>query len=223
VFALAAPFLRRHDALVAVAVAYGGVLYVVNLLAFGQEAYPLFGEANPAFDLTAHLLFGALLGASFAGIRLPGELRRDFLGQRAARIVGALSAAVVAFLSLSLADSYLGDDRYMGAAVVAAAIAMAYVAIQLARRADLAAWIVGVLVSIGMITAYVLARMTGTLSASDTGGLPGLVAVVAEGVFLVAFVGALVGRRRHRTRVRKVPPRRPTRADTSAEEATTKR
>lgn len=220
-FALAAPFLRRHGALVGAGVAYGGALYVVNLLAFGQEAYPLFQEANPAFDLTAFLLFGALLGASFAGIRLPGELHRNIVGQRAPRAVGSLAAAAVAFLHLAVADQYVGDDRYVGAVVVATAIAMAYVAIQLARRADLTAWIVGGLVSAGLITAYVLARTTGVPSISDTGGgLPGLVAVVAEGVFLLAFVAALVGRRRNRTRIRKVP-RRPTRADMSAKEATT--
>lgn len=219
-FALAAPFLRRHGALVGVGVAYGGALYLVNLLVFGQEAYPLFQEANPAFDLTAYLLFGALLGASFAGIRLPGELHRDIVGQRAARAVGSLAAAVVAFLHLALADQYVADDRYVGAVVVAAAIAMAYVAIQLARRADLTAWIVGALVSIGLITAYVLATTTSLPVVDDTGGLVGIVAVAAEGVFLVAFVGALVGRRRNRTRIRKVPRRRPTRADMSAKEAT---
>lgn len=223
-FALAAPFLRRHGALVGAGVAYGGALYLIDLLAFGQEAYPLFQEASPAFDLTAFLLFGALLGASFAGIRLPGELHRNIVGQRAARAVGSLSAAAVVFLHLALADQYVADDRYVGAVVVAAAIAMAYVAIQLARRADLTAWIIGVLVSAGLITAYVLARTTGVPSVSDTGGgLPGLVAVVAEGVFLVAFVAALVGRRRNRTRIRTVPRRRPTRADMSAKEATTER
>lgn len=223
VFAFAAPLLRRHDALVSVAVAYGGLLYVVNLLVFGQEAYPLFEDGNPALDLGAHLLFGALLGATFAGIRLPGEAARDILGQRVARAVGALSAAVVAFLHLALADQFLGDDRYVGAVVVAVAVAMACVAVQLARRADLVAWVVGVLASVGVITVYVLARTTGLPTLDDTGGAPGLAAVVAAGVFLLAFVGAMVGRRRRRTEVRRVPRTRPTRADMSAKDATVKR
>lgn len=221
VFALAAPFLRRHDSLASIGIAYGGALYVVNFLVFGQEFYPQFQDANQAFELTAHLLFGALLGATFASMRLPGELRRNIVGQRAARIVGALSAAVAAFVHLALADQYLGDELYVGAVVVAAAIALIYAAVQLARRADLAAWIVGVLVSAGMITAYALARTTGLPSVDGAGGALGIAAVVAEGVFLVAFVGALVGRRRHRTRIRKVPRRRPTRADMSAKDATT--
>lgn len=220
VFALAAQFLRRRDALVSAGVAYGGTLYLVNLLAFGQASYPLFEVSNPAFDLAMHLLFGALLGASFAGIRLPGELKRDFLGQRAARVVGALSAATVAFVHLALANQYLDSHVYVGVVVVAAAIAMAYVAIRLARRADLVAWILGAVVSAGMITLYVLSRTTDLLVVTDTGGLPGVVAVVAEGVFLVAFVAALVGRRRSRTRVRRVPRRRPTSAVMSAKEAT---
>lgn len=220
-FALMAPLLRRHDALVGAGIAYGGVLHLVNLLAFGQATYPEFRQADAVLGLTASLLFGALLGASFARIRLPGERKRDVVGQWAARAVGALAAAVTLFLYLALAPQYLEDELYVGVLVLTAAVAMTYVAIQLARRADLAAWVVGVLVSIGMVTAYVLERTSGLPEVGGTGGALGLAAAVAEGVFLVAFVAALIGRRRRRTRLRKVSTRRSTGADMAAKQATT--
>jgi hypothetical protein len=43
--------------------AYGAVLYLVNFHVFAATVFTTFQAANKPFELTVHLLFGAMLAA----------------------------------------------------------------------------------------------------------------------------------------------------------------
>lgn len=196
VFALFARLLRDRDALVSAGVAYGGLVYVLDFLILGHTVVPQFQMPNQPFELTVHLLFGALLAGTLGTRGSVGELVTEPARRRAARGVGALSAAGVALIHFALAGEHLQKEFYVGVLFVIGAIVLTYAAVQLARRPDTAAWVLGGLVMAGMFAGFLLARTTGLPSNYLEKLYPstGIASLVMEAVFLAALVVALGGR-----------------------------
>lgn len=134
--------------------------------------------------------------------RDPGEVApRSRTVEVVTRVVGALAAAVVAYIHFTLAGEYLQRETYVGVGFIVGALALTYTAVQLARRFDLVAWGVGALTAAGMMAAYVLARTTGLPSnfSEVLVGTDGIVSLLAEGLLVVtSLVAVLLHRRRDR-------------------------
>ena len=65
VFALLARRLRTNGDVALAGLLYGGLLYLVNFQILARVAFGTFRMANQPFEVTVHLVFGALLGLAF--------------------------------------------------------------------------------------------------------------------------------------------------------------
>ncbi len=67
VFALVVPLFRTNGTVALAGIVYGALLYVLNFLVIAPLAFPIFEMANQPFELTVHIVFGALLSFAFFG------------------------------------------------------------------------------------------------------------------------------------------------------------
>jgi hypothetical protein len=79
VFALAVPRMRTNGTLLIAGAGYGALLFVIDLRVLAPLFFPAFRDANAAFELLVHLLFGAVLTVTFLsrGVR-SGEARFEW-------------------------------------------------------------------------------------------------------------------------------------------------
>jgi hypothetical protein len=66
-FALVVPAFRTNGTVALAGIVYGGLLYVLNFLVIAPLAFPIFEMANQPFELTIHVVYGALLSLAFFG------------------------------------------------------------------------------------------------------------------------------------------------------------
>lgn len=106
------------------------------------------------------------------------------------RGVAALCALLSAVVHLLIAPEHLEETPYIGILFVVGSIALLLAAAGLARRNPLPAWLLGALVSGGMVLGFALSRTVGLPDYRELDWDPpyGILSLVAEAVFLVAFV-----------------------------------
>lgn len=69
--------MRTNAAVAIVGAVYGVLLYLVNFKVVSPLLFPWFGDANQPFELTIHVVFGALLAYALfnVGARAPAEAK----------------------------------------------------------------------------------------------------------------------------------------------------
>jgi hypothetical protein len=108
------------------------------------------------------------------------------------RKIGAVAAAGIGAIHLVLAPEYLSEQLYVGLLFIAGGLASAYVAVRLWRAQDMASWVLGSLISIGMAAGLVLSRTTGLPGFHESEWeTSGILSLLLEGTFLVAAVAAM--------------------------------
>ncbi|PJJ06048.1 hypothetical protein BX264_6536 [Streptomyces sp. 2333.5] len=113
------------------------------------------------------------------------------------RGAGALCALSSAILHLMLVPSHLEEKPYIGILFLVGSLALIYVTLGLARHNPAPAWLVGALVSIGMIVGFTLSRtigLPGGYRESDWEPPYGVLSMIAEIGFLLAFAAWLNAR-----------------------------
>ncbi|MFJ9828974.1 hypothetical protein ACIRSU_32060 [Streptomyces sp. NPDC101160] len=109
----------------------------------------------------------------------------------ALRWTAAFCALASAVLHLLLVPSHLEEMPYIGVLFLVGGVVLLAVAVGLvARRRPLVAGWVGAATSVGMIVGFVLSRTVGLPGFHETDWEPpyGILSLVAEGVFVLAFV-----------------------------------
>ncbi|MER5687449.1 hypothetical protein [Streptomyces sp. NPDC002205] len=117
--------------------------------------------------------------------------------ESALRGAGALCALSSAILHLILVPSHLEEKPYIGVLFLVGSLALIYVTLGLARHNPAPAWLVGTLVSIGMIVGFTLSRTIGLPGGyKEDGWEPpyGILSMIAEIVFVLAFAAWLNAR-----------------------------
>ena len=108
------------------------------------------------------------------------------------RRTAAVLIAGVGALHLVLAPEYMGEQLYVGVLFLLGAAASALVAVRLWQRDDARAWLLGALVSAGMLGGFLLSRTTGLPGFHETEWeLSGIVSMLLEAAYLGVFVRAL--------------------------------
>ncbi|MQS17668.1 hypothetical protein F7Q99_37145 [Streptomyces kaniharaensis] len=108
----------------------------------------------------------------------------------ALRGTAAACALASAVLHLILVPSHLEEKPYIGVLFVVGSVPLLLVAAGLVvRRRPLGAWAVGALVSLGMITGFLLSRTVGLPGYYEPDWEPpyGVLSLIVEAVFLVAL------------------------------------
>jgi hypothetical protein len=108
------------------------------------------------------------------------------------RRTAAVFVAGVGALHLVLAPEYMGEQLYVGVLFLLGAAASALVAVRLWKRDDARAWLLGALVSAGMLGGFVLSRTTGLPGFHESEWeLSGIVSMLLEAAYLGVFLRAL--------------------------------
>ncbi|MFI9722992.1 hypothetical protein ACIHFE_25630 [Streptomyces sp. NPDC052396] len=119
--------------------------------------------------------------------------------EAALRGLGVCCALANAVLHSLLTPDHLEEKLYIGVLFAVGSAATLFVAVCLAvSRWVTVAWLTGALVSLGMIAGFLLSRTVGLPHGyyEESWELPyGPLALIAEGLFVVAFLGWLSGRR----------------------------
>ncbi|MER5459504.1 hypothetical protein ABT010_02165 [Streptomyces sp. NPDC002668] len=122
--------------------------------------------------------------------------------QTSLRGVAALCALLSAVAHLLIVPEHLKEMPYMGILFLVGSIALLFAASGLALRNPLPAWLLGALVSGGMILGFTLSRTVGLPDYHEQGWDPpyGILSMIAEVAFIAAFV-AWYGNQKARTPV----------------------
>lgn len=112
------------------------------------------------------------------------------------RGVAALCALTSAVLHLMLFPSHLVEMPYIGILFLVGSLALIYTAVGLAWHNPVPAWVVGALVSAGMIVGLVLSRTVGLPGYREDSWDPpyGVLSMIAEFFFILAFIAWMSGR-----------------------------
>ncbi|MEV5007359.1 hypothetical protein ACIQFZ_24900 [Streptomyces sp. NPDC093064] len=128
------------------------------------------------------------------------------------RGLGACCAVANAVLHTLLVPDHLEEKFYIGVLFAVGSAAMLAVALALAiMKPTVAAWLTGALVSLGMITGFLLSRTVGLPDGyHERSWEPpyGVLSLLVEGLFVIAFLAWLRERAAHST-----VPRLPHRSD----------
>ncbi len=117
------------------------------------------------------------------------------LSRTTSRRVAACAALATGSVHALLTPVHLREVPLLGALFLVAAVCCADVAVRLWRGDDLQAWWVGAGVCAGMATGYVASRTVGLFSMHEAWDGPGLLSLLADGVFVVAAAGRIPARR----------------------------
>ncbi|MGW2109805.1 hypothetical protein [Streptomyces sp. NPDC001948] len=107
---------------------------------------------------------------------------------------GAICALASAVLHLLLVPSHLTEMPYIGVLFLIGGVALLAVAAGLlGRQRPLGAWLIGAVISIGMIVGFLLSRTVGLPGYRETGWEPpyGILCLLSEVVFVLAFLAWL--------------------------------
>lgn len=125
----------------------------------------------------------------------PGELREEApMSSRpiesSLRGVAAVCAVLSAVTHLLLVPEHLEEVPYMGFLFLIGSVALLVAAAGLARRNPVPAWLLGTVVSGGMVLGFALSRTVGLPDYQEEGWEPpyGVLCMVAEVAFVAAFV-----------------------------------
>ncbi|GGU95957.1 hypothetical protein GCM10010211_73860 [Streptomyces albospinus] len=105
------------------------------------------------------------------------------------RGAAAACALISAVAHLLIVPEHLKEVPYMGMLFVVGSIALLLAAAGLARRNPVPAWLLGTLVSGGMVLGFALSRTVGLPDYKEDGWDPpyGMLSIVTEVGFIVAF------------------------------------
>lgn len=110
-------------------------------------------------------------------------------GEAVLRAVAAGCALLNAVVHLLLVPEHLAEVPYVGGLFLVGGVALVVAALGLARRNPTPAWVLGALVSAGMVLGFALSRTVGLPGYHEQGWEPpyGILALVTEVTFLVAL------------------------------------
>lgn len=103
---------------------------------------------------------------------------------RTIRRTAAVAVALAGILHLVLVPEYLAELPWLGVSFLVAAAGTGWAASRLWRRDDPAAWVVGTLLSAGMILGFLISRTVGLFGYLSPDLAEGVPALVVEGAFL---------------------------------------
>ncbi len=106
------------------------------------------------------------------------------------RGVAAVCALLSAVAHLLIVPEHLKEVPYMGILFLIGSVALLVAAAGLARRNPVPAWLLGTLVSGGMVLGFALSRTVGLPNYQEEGWDPpyGVLCMVAEVAFIITFV-----------------------------------
>lgn len=127
---------------------------------------------------------------------------------RLSRRVAAAMVAAAGLLHLGLVPEYLAEAPFLGVSFLIAAPLTGWVAWRLWRVEDLPAWLLGSVVSAGMIAGFVLSRTVGLFGYSSADWAEGIPSLLVEAAFLSLAARSLPALLSPRPRVTSRPSER---------------
>lgn len=196
------PLQSNRIVLVGAAALYGLLLWLINFYIAGNLFFPWFTNANPFLQFVAHgFFFGTLLGLLLGGALQEGEEGARVLALgRLAMWSGIVMLGATGVIHLVTAPHHFKEFAFYVGVLFVANIGGALVAAAgIIRNSALWAWLFGFAVAGGAFVSFLISRtvglpFTGGPHIGEWAGAFGILSLIVEFLFVVAFLVAAITR-----------------------------